>query len=190
VSDDPTSRAATLRLAFDRSFAEPVAVRDTDTVDLVAVRVASDPWALRLDQVAGLLAQRKVIALPSPLPELLGLVGHRGAVVPVFSLRALLGYRDAGEPEEWIALVDDDGSLVGLAFERFEGHHRIPSSGLFAPRADASARPHVAESARVGVDGALHPVLSVPSLLRAIAGRAGASKTSPSNDPHDPLLER
>src|SRR5215218_10100104 len=87
----PTNRAAELREAFDRSFAQ-LATSEADVVEsLLGIRIGTDPYGLRLGELSGLFADKKITRLPSPVSELLGIAGFRGAVLPVYDLGMLLG---------------------------------------------------------------------------------------------------
>jgi len=85
-------RSTELRRAFDRSFSEAPVTRATELDDLLDIRVGLDPYAIHLDQVTGVFADKPVTPLPGSFPELLGIAGFRGAIVPVYDLRTLLGY--------------------------------------------------------------------------------------------------
>jgi purine-binding chemotaxis protein CheW len=168
VTDAPArllDRALALRRDFDGDFARPPSSAAAALVDLLAIRVAGDPYALRLDEVAGLAADRRVTPVPSPAPELLGLVGFRGGVHPVYSLRALLGY-PAGALPRWLVFLGA-GALVGVAVDGYDGHLRVARAELAARPSEA--RQHVGAIAEVA-GGAL-PVLSVASLRQAITRR-------------------
>ena len=75
MSQNPlTTTAASLRAAFDRTFSEPPRA-DIDALDaFLAVHIGGDPYALRLDEIAGLQVDRKVVPLPTSTPSLLGIV--------------------------------------------------------------------------------------------------------------------
>jgi hypothetical protein len=49
-------RAAALRHAFDRSFAEPLRLGTEVVEDLLAIRIGTTAYAVRLAEVAGLFA--------------------------------------------------------------------------------------------------------------------------------------
>ena len=136
------SEAQRLRQAFDLSFALPSAGAAQDLEDLLTIRVAGAPWAVRLCDIAGLVAGARVIPLPADTLHLLGLVGLRGDVVPVFGLASILGYGQAAAAEEWL-LICGAGDPIALAFSDFEGHVRLPRSSLQADVATtaAGARP-------------------------------------------------
>ena len=88
------SKVAEIRNAFDHSYAIPPASQVGEQIEnLLAVRVAGDPYALRVGEISSLTNSRKTVALPSPVSELLGVAGIRGGFVPVYSLAALLGRR-------------------------------------------------------------------------------------------------
>jgi chemotaxis signal transduction protein len=160
-------RAAELRRSFDESFAAAAETVTADVEDLLGLRVGGDAYAVRLGEITALLPERKIVALPSPIPELLGLAGLRGGIVPVYSLRALLGYGAGTERTAWIILAGAE-PLVGLAFDQFEGHLRIARSQI-AVRSDAASRAHVAETAQV--EGALRGLIGVRSMVATIQER-------------------
>jgi chemotaxis signal transduction protein len=159
-------RAEELRHAFDRSFAEAPRAGTEALVDLLAIRVGGDSYALRLAEVAGLFVDRVVTPFPTLVPELLGIAGFRAALVPVYDLRALLGY-SGGPPPRWMVSTAGERA-VGLVFDSFELHVRVSPDALAAD--DTHARGHVRQIARLP-DG-VRPVIHLPSVLEAIKARA------------------
>jgi chemotaxis signal transduction protein len=157
--------AAELRRAFDRSFAELPSERNERFEDLLAITVAGAPFAMRLREIAGLFADKEITPLPSPVPELVGVGGFRGALVPVYDLRALLGY-PASERSRWLVLT---GSKVALAFDGFEGHLRV---SLDAIAAEAPGKPSTHAREVVRAAGVTRPIVDVPSVLESISKRA------------------
>lgn len=160
--------AAELRATFDAAFARPAEAPGRDVVALLALRAGGEPVAIRVLETAGIMAARPIVPVPSPRPELLGVSGIRGAVVPVYSLARLLGRRDEGAPR-WVILAAAGAERVALAAPAFERHVLVPAADIRpAPGSGAAAR-HAPEVLRVA--GAATPVLSVPSLIRAITRR-------------------
>lgn len=166
-------RAQQLREAFDRAFAAPLTDGVEVCTDFLAVRIGGDPYALRLSELSGLSADKKIVPIPSGAAALLGLAGFRGAVTPVFDLARLLGYPTTRAPR-WIVLAGERAQ-VGLAFETFEAHVRVGNAALVAPAADE----------RRGLRGAMRdgritrPILHAPTLLSMIeeqAPEAGAAE--------------
>jgi chemotaxis signal transduction protein len=159
--------AAELRAAFDAAFARPPSAAGQDAVALLALRVAGEPVAVRVLETAGLMPARRIVPVPSRRPELLGISGIRGAVVPIYGLARLLRRGDDGEPR-WILLAAAGGEeRVGLAVATFERHLLVPAGDLRPAAAGAAA--HAPEL--LHADDAPRPVLSIPSLVRAITGR-------------------
>lgn len=155
--------AAQLRQAFDRSFAEPLHGATEPQEDFLAIRLGGDAHAIRLVDIANLLPLIALTRFPSPVPELLGITGFRGVIVPVYDLGALLGYA-AQEPPRW--LVFAAAGPVALAFEAFEGHLRLARSAR-APQHGADSSPrHVQEVLRTSDQ--IRPVVSVASILETI----------------------
>jgi purine-binding chemotaxis protein CheW len=160
------ARAAALRREFDAAFALPARAEGDPLVALLAARVAGEPIALRVLDLAGLVQARPIVPVPSRRPELLGVSGLRGEIVPIYGLGRLLGRPDDGAPA-WVALVGG-GERIGLALSALEGHLLVAPQALARLEGGADARPHVRELLRR--DGGLTPVLDVASLVRAITG--------------------
>jgi len=121
--------ASQLRLAFDRSFGLPPLVASPPGEDLLTIRVAGDPYAIRLIDIAEILTDCRIVAVPSVTPDLLGLAGIHGGIIPVFGLSSILGYApDPGSPR-WMILCSSEEPFA-LAFSDFEGYLRLPTSAL------------------------------------------------------------
>ena len=69
------------RESFDRSFGEPRRHADEEAVlDVLGIRIAGDPFALNLADLAGLTPAMPAAPYPAAAPGLLGLAGHQGQV--------------------------------------------------------------------------------------------------------------
>jgi chemotaxis signal transduction protein len=175
-----SATADALRREFDRSFAVPAGGGAEDTLDLLALRVGGDAYAVRLTDVTGLLVDRRLVPVPTHMPAFVGLIGMRGGVVPVWSLGALLGYGSDRETPRWMMLIGERGGGQGLAFafERFDGHLRVPRARL-SERApsdpDSPANVNVAVQLRhsVRADDTWRGVLDVGALTVDIQRRLG-----------------
>lgn len=153
-----------LKRRFDQAFAEAPPAGGPAQDDLLAIRVAEDPYAIRLHEVAELVSDRGITWLPGSVTELLGVVGLRQGIVPAYDFRALLGYPRADVPR-WLAIAAT--ARVAFAFDRFEGHLRVARAAVCAASADGAAqRPHVREVVRM--DGSVRPVIHMASLLDQI----------------------
>jgi chemotaxis signal transduction protein len=150
-------RATELRQAFDRSFALPPPGTSEDVEDLLTIRVAGDPYAIRLRDIAGMVAVRKVVPVPAATRHLLGLVGVRGNIVPLFALASILGYAQSPGPPRWMVLCGGE-QPIALAFSDFEGHQRIPRSCLHGQVANTGA--------------GVRAVIDIPPVVAAIRKRS------------------
>jgi chemotaxis signal transduction protein len=164
------SAVTELRRAFDRSFAEAPAVETGAHDDLLDIRIGSDPYAVCLADAGGLFADRRVTPLPGSVTEMCGVVGLRGAVLPVYDLRALLGYAKGLVPR-WLLVIAH--TPVALAFDGFEGHLRVPHAAIATvPDRNVSGRsPHIHQIVRT--DTLVRPIIHMASVLEAIAVLAG-----------------
>jgi chemotaxis signal transduction protein len=155
------SRAAALRQEFDRSFADPPLIDVAAREDLLAIRLAAQEFAIRLSEIAGLFADKKITPVPSANPALLGITGFRGAIMPVYDLQSLLGL--AAGRSRWLVIAAD--APVAFAFETFERQLRV------TPHAITPQKEHGKHSfARdfVRTDNVLRPIIGLSSVLDAI----------------------
>jgi chemotaxis signal transduction protein len=159
--------AERLKREFDDAFAAPRVASNGAGEMVVSIRIAGHAYALRMSQIAGLARDRRIVAIPSPVPELLGLAGVRGELVPTYSLAAWLGH--GREPTtRWLALCGA-GERAGLAFGEIEGQLAIePGQLVAAPESTA----HVRDWLRA--DGDTRPIVDVGSILEAIQRRCRA----------------
>lgn len=161
--------AADLRADFDGAFARAHAAEAPPQVDLLLIGVADRGYALRLSEVVELLADRRLVSVPSPRRDLLGLAGLRGVVTPVYDLAQSLGQPPAHEPR-WLVQVRAAAPFA-VAFERFERHLRLPLSDLAAVRDGAST---TFSRASVRLEQYPLPVLDLPAIFESVARRRAA----------------
>lgn len=164
-----SEKVSELRRSFDRARAIPFSLgSDQDAENLLAIRVSGDAYAIRVNEIAGLATGRKIVPIPSPIPELVGLAGIRGTLVPAYSLDALLGYAAEAEQPRWLALCGTQ-ECFALAFHEFEGYLRTSRKDLYPVEQKDAARMHVKEIVRV--TGTVRPVVSVLLLRETIQER-------------------
>jgi chemotaxis signal transduction protein len=129
------TRLGDLRRAFDASFALPPPPRDDDLVDLLAVTAGADALAVPLGAMAGLVPDRVVMPLPGSPPDLLGVAGLRGHLVPVYDLIRILSRgraHGAGRGTRWILLAAGT-PVFAVAVDRVDGHLRVPRDAVAEP---------------------------------------------------------
>ena len=122
--------------------------------------------------MSGLATDRKVVAVPSPIRELLGVAGIRGALYPVYSLAALLGYDSDSEGGRWLALSGADEPFA-LIFSAFDGYARIPHEQLYAAGQKGRSRAFVTHMAKT--TDAARAVVSISLIREAIQKRCRES---------------
>lgn len=167
MSARAASRLEALRREFDDAFARTPAPIAEAPARLLAIRAGGAPFALRLDELAGVARDEAVAPVPGGPPELVGIAAIRGRIVPVFDLAALLGLEATGRRLRWLAVARAEDP-VALSFERVERAIEAGPDDVRAVR-DAPAA-HVRELVRTAAG--LVPVLAVAPLLDAIRDRA------------------
>jgi purine-binding chemotaxis protein CheW len=166
LSPGLSGRAAQLRLGFDRSFAEPLRAEGTSTEDFLAVSIASASYAIRCAEISGLIADKKITRVPTNTASLLGLGGFRGAVLPIYSLAALLGHPQTRWPR-WVVIAAD--MPIALAFESLEGNFRVARDCVAPRKTGESDRPFVREFLREREH--VWAILHLPSILETVRTR-------------------
>lgn len=157
------TRAAELRAAFDRSFAESRPLGPPPLVDFLAIRIGAEPYVLRLGDIAGLYPNRKITPVPGGGHALLGIAGFRGAIVPVYDLQLLLGHSAGGTPR-WLVTVAV--ATAAFAVTEQQGLFRLPPEAIVSQQSDGAARPHVREFARTAES--VRPVIDLFSVLDTV----------------------
>lgn len=136
---DLNRRVREWREAFDQAFAEPPPMPGPAPLDFLGLGLAAQglSHAVALSELASLQPLGTLEPYPGGPEALLGLVALRGAVLPLYDLRALL---DLGPSERPGWLLLPRAAPLALAFERFDGHWRLPrqaclDAGAAAPHA-------------------------------------------------------
>ena len=114
------SRATELRDAFDRAFADAPARERGAQYELLQIELAGEPYAIALADISSLHVDLAIVAVPARAPALLGVIALRGAIVPVYDLRRLLGLA-ATRPPRWAVLAGDNA----FAFDHVAGHFSV-----------------------------------------------------------------
>lgn len=166
----PTSslgrRAGELRTEFDQAFAEPMRLSPPLMIELLSIRAGTQAFAIRLAEISGLFADKRITSIPGSGASLLGLASFRGAILPVYDLKALLGEPGADAPR-WLAIAA--ASPIALAFDAFDGQLRIAQDAILKSER-AQTTPHAGEVVRVGASA--RPVISLASVLNAIKAKS------------------
>ena len=159
--------AARLRQEFDASFAAPVSARSERYEDFLAIRVNSERYALRLAEIGGLHIDLRIVPVPSSAAQLLGVVGIRGMMAPIYDLAALLGYSPAPGPR-WITLAKAP-QTVGFAFEGFDFHLKVPAASLAGGHGHEGGGGQHLRGA-VPASGTFLPIIQLGSILLTLKG--------------------
>jgi chemotaxis signal transduction protein len=165
------ARAADLRNTFDQARAIPSSSDAVARIEnLLAIRVSGDAFAIRLSEICGLATDRKIVAFPSPIAELLGIAAIRGRLVPVYSLAALLGYSAHASQGRWLILCGVEEPL-GLVINDFEGQVRVPLGQIYTAAQEDAASTHVSHVVRTA--DMIRGLVSIPLIMETIQRRCG-----------------
>jgi chemotaxis signal transduction protein len=165
--------ATRLRRTFDAGFAAPPPAAPERRHDFIAIGVGASSYALRLAEIASLHKDLPILPVPTPRAELLGIVGLRGVLAPMYDLAALLRHARATRPR-WMIFVRAP-ELVGFAFETFETQLRLPQSACMAAERGEREAADTGRAARpVGgalqAGGVIRPIIQLASLVAALKG--------------------
>ena len=127
------ARPATVQAVEARPAAVPAATPATAEVALVAFSLAGQAFALPLAEVAEVTRMPAAIAeLPRADAAMLGAVAFRGGLLPLVSLRVLLGLAGAppGPAQPRVVVARLGAGLVGLVVDALQAILRVPETAL------------------------------------------------------------
>lgn len=143
--------------------------RPTNELSLVGFRVAEGSFAVEVSVVREILAPAPLVAVPDSARIVMGVVEHRGQVVPIVDLRRRFGLPPLGASRraKWM-VVETSVGWIGLAVDEVTEVFRVDSTHERpAPRVGPS---DVAQGfSRVyAYDGRLVMALDLKALTKAI----------------------
>ena len=160
-----------LRHEFDHAFSVPPPAANALHLDLLALRVHGERYAIRLPDVRAIARVRKLVRVPTRTPDLLGLATLRTAIVPVFSLASLLGRGPESQEPHWM-ITCGTHDLIAFGFSEFDGHLRVAAQEVSAAEAtgyDHTTQPCVDGLART--EAGLAALVDVSALIATITAR-------------------
>lgn len=149
-----------------RALARPVeeAPAPTEVLDLLVFSLAGERYAVETAHVVEVLPLRGLTPVPCTPPLVLGVVNHRGRILPVLDFRRLFQLA-GGEVTEGsrVVAVEAGGMAFGVFAEAVAGTVRIGAQGLAPPPAGLTG----AHQAFIrGVTGEMVAVLDLAALVR------------------------
>ena len=155
----------------------------TDTLELVSFAVTAQEYALPIDRVQEIVqVPEHITAVPNSEHRMLGVMDLRGRLLPVFSLRRILGLADeALQPHNRIVVIGLDGQpgvaplVVGVVMDTVREVLRVPRTlvdDLPAVAASGRAAPEVESVCRLEDGARLVSILAAERLFDASAHRA------------------
>jgi chemotaxis signal transduction protein len=154
-------RATALRATFDQSFAVPPNTAPDESANFLGVTIGANSYALELSEITALFADTRIVPLPSSAGEFLGVAALRGGIVPVYSLRALLGHATGDERPRWLVVAGRERAAA-FAFDGLEAYLRVAQAEISPVQGEAPRR-HVHASAII--DGKPRPIVRIRSLI-------------------------
>lgn len=155
--------AEQLREVFDQSFTRAVGTSAARWQDFLQIRLDGHVHVLLLDEVSCLQPLNWMTPIPGPLPALIGIIGHKGEILPLYDLRILLG-RSATVAPRW--MVVSRQTNVALAFDAFDKHLRHPDEAVAQPAGAQAAGDHI--RTHLQADGQNWPIVSLVSVGNSI----------------------
>jgi len=135
---------------------------------LVVFQINEGWFAFRLADVAEIIRPPALARMPLAPPSLLGLANLRGAVLPVVSVRRLLGQSDAPPDEATRVIVIDPGAPIGFMVDAVTNLLAVPARRVERDPAGAGATdPDLVDGAVKGTEGeSTIKILNPQRLLR------------------------
>jgi len=121
-----------------------------DELDVVCFRLGRREFGLDISSVQRIIPMVEITEVPQPLPFLEGVIDLLGAIVPVISLRRLLGMpRAEVSLRHHIIIGDRDGDSVGLIVDSVSDLITIPKPAIDPPTSVTPLREFLTGVARL-----------------------------------------
>jgi purine-binding chemotaxis protein CheW len=144
---------------------------------VVVFRIADGRFGFRLDDVGEIVRLPSLAHMPLAPRSLLGLANLRGVVLPVVSLRRLIGVPDAPLDETARVIVIERGAPVGFVVDGIDDLLTLPAGRIEKDDAGAGAvDPDLLDGVVKGAEGdSTIKILNPQRLLRDEFARLGVS---------------
>jgi purine-binding chemotaxis protein CheW len=96
----------------------------------ITFHVGSEQLAFRIDETAEIMRVPSLVHMPLGPASILGLANLRGTVLPVVSLRRLLGLDDTAYDDTTRIIVMSGAASVGFAVDRIDGLSTVPVNAI------------------------------------------------------------
>lgn len=138
-----------------------------DLREYLTFRIGDQSYALAAEAVGEVIRSPPVARVPHGPPGLLGIANLRGAVLPVASLRGLLGAPSSVPGSSARVLVLSGSTPLGLAVDAVEALVSIEADAIETDQVMMSAQPgeRLSGAFRTGKDQPLTKVLDLEALL-------------------------
>jgi chemotaxis signal transduction protein len=157
-----SQRAAQLRRDFDGGFANPPLIGSEAKQDLLAIRLGTRRFAIRLSEISGLFADKKVTPVPGGATAMLGIAGFRGSILPVYDLQSLLDLSKAEAPR-WLVVAA--AASAAFSFDAFEEQIRVSPDAIKCQQTEAK---NSFTKEFIQTEGVLRPIIQLSSVLDSI----------------------
>lgn len=179
MSEVTDTYLARLRREFDESFARPPPERGQAPEPILEVELGGARAVLKADALSGIQHGRRIVPVRGGLPELLGIGGLHGEIVPVYDLAQLMGTGRGSRQWSWWALPRGDVPIA-FAFERLWGYAAVPPEAFTVQQGEGRG---AAASELLRREGRLLPVVDLERLARAVIERVGPGAPAPVEGP-------
>ena len=150
-----------------RALARPVeeAVTQAEGLELLVFSVGAERYGIETDHVVEVIPLRELTPVPCTPASILGVVNHRGRILPVLDLRRLFDLADQGVAEgSRVVAVEARGMTFGIFAGAVTGTVRVGGAddGALSPATSAADRQGLIR----GVTGEMVAVLDLDALSR------------------------
>jgi len=140
----------------------------TETLELLVFALGEERYAVEAEQVLETIFLRELTPVPCTPAIYLGVVNHRGRILPVLDLRRLFELAGQGATEgSRVVAVDAGGMTFGIFADAVEGLARVGAHELAPPPASLVGDSHAfVQGVARGVKGEMVAVLDLDALAR------------------------
>jgi purine-binding chemotaxis protein CheW len=149
-----------------RAFAQPLAAPATtgERLELLVIALAEERYGIEIAHVADVFPLRELTPVPCTPPLVLGVINHRGRVLPILDLRRLFDLAGQGIAEgSRVVAVEAGGMRFGLYSDGLKGIVQVGVDEISPP---PPALGGGRQAPLRGVTGDMLAVLDLDALVR------------------------
>jgi len=137
-----------------------------DETEILAFKVASEEYAVRIDDLQEVMNNQNITPVPRSPRYLKGVTSVRGKILPIVDLKVKLGLTDENAGKEKIVVLSGKKEPLGIMVGLISGVFRFPAGELLPPPSTLTEEEKNFIEGVVRMNGKFISILKVDEIFR------------------------